>query len=101
MQENLFLSSGNRRQIEAIREALDVGEEIDPDTTDIHAVAECLIGFLQALPEPVIPFHLYQRCIDCSNSYILCRQVGGGGMWTFGGAATNPSVVSHPRRSPC
>ena len=41
----------------------------------VDVVAEALLLFLEALPEPVIPFSLYQRCMEASNQYLLCRQV--------------------------
>uniref|UniRef100_A0A8C6K2F5 phosphoinositide 5-phosphatase n=1 Tax=Melopsittacus undulatus TaxID=13146 RepID=A0A8C6K2F5_MELUD len=40
-----------------------------------HSVAEALLIFLEALPEPVICYELYQRCLDWSHSSRLCRQV--------------------------
>lgn len=43
--------------------------------TSVHAVAGALLRFLNCLPEPVIPFSLYRRCVDCSQSRILCEQV--------------------------
>uniref|UniRef100_A0A8C5X7J2 phosphoinositide 5-phosphatase n=1 Tax=Malurus cyaneus samueli TaxID=2593467 RepID=A0A8C5X7J2_9PASS len=40
-----------------------------------HSVAEALLIFLEALPEPVICYELYQRCLDVSHSSRLCQQV--------------------------
>ncbi|MGH0174677.1 UNVERIFIED_CONTAM: hypothetical protein FKN15_068913 [Acipenser sinensis] len=40
-----------------------------------HSVAEALLIFLEALPEPVVCYELYQRCLDCSHDSRLCRQV--------------------------
>lgn len=40
-----------------------------------HSVAEALLIFLEALPEPVICYELYQRCLDWSQNSRLCRQV--------------------------
>lgn len=40
-----------------------------------HSVAEALLIFLEALPEPVVCYELYQRCLDCSNDTRLCKQV--------------------------
>lgn len=42
-----------------------------------HSVAEALLIFLEALPEPVICYELYQRCLEGSHSSRLCRQVRG------------------------
>ncbi|KAI9596347.1 Endonuclease/exonuclease/phosphatase, partial [Syncephalis fuscata] len=33
----------------------------------IHAMAETLLRFLEAMPEPVIPYDHYQRCLDASH----------------------------------
>lgn len=38
-------------------------------------MAEALLIFLEALPEPVICYELYQRCLDWSHNSRLCRQV--------------------------
>jgi phosphatidylinositol-bisphosphatase len=33
----------------------------------VHAMAEVLLRFLEAMPEPVIPFDHYQRCLEASQ----------------------------------
>ncbi|CAG8454959.1 3089_t:CDS:10 [Ambispora leptoticha] len=33
----------------------------------IHSMADALIRFLESLPEPVIPFHLYDQCINIKS----------------------------------
>lgn len=40
-----------------------------------HSVAEVLLIFLEALPEPVVCYELYQRCLDCSHDSRPCKQV--------------------------
>jgi hypothetical protein len=40
-----------------------------------HSVAEALLIFLEALPEPVICYELYQRCLDSAHDPRVCRQV--------------------------
>uniref|UniRef100_A0A8C4LQL2 phosphoinositide 5-phosphatase n=1 Tax=Equus asinus asinus TaxID=83772 RepID=A0A8C4LQL2_EQUAS len=40
-----------------------------------HSVAEALLIFLEALPEPVICYELYQRCLDSAQDPQICRQV--------------------------
>lgn len=55
-----------------------------------HSVAEALLIFLEALPEPVICYELYQRCLDWSQNSRLCRQVPR--CWAVG---------SGPRVLPC
>lgn len=47
-----------------------------PSAGSNHSVAEALLIFLEALPEPVICYELYQRCLECSQDSRLCRQVG-------------------------
>uniref|UniRef100_A0A8C2EZC3 phosphoinositide 5-phosphatase n=1 Tax=Cyprinus carpio TaxID=7962 RepID=A0A8C2EZC3_CYPCA len=40
-----------------------------------HSVAEALLIFLEALPEPVLCYELYQRCLECSHDSRLCKQL--------------------------
>lgn len=40
-----------------------------------HSVAEVLLIFLEALPEPVVCYELYQRCLDCTHDSRPCKQV--------------------------
>ncbi|RUS19167.1 Endonuclease/exonuclease/phosphatase [Endogone sp. FLAS-F59071] len=40
----------------------------DDDHMGIHSMAEVLVRFLEALPEPVIPVQFYQQCLDVGNS---------------------------------
>ncbi len=40
-----------------------------------HSVAEALLIFLEALPEPVLCYELFQRCLECSHDSRLCKQV--------------------------
>uniref|UniRef100_A0A3B5MEY5 Rho-GAP domain-containing protein n=1 Tax=Xiphophorus couchianus TaxID=32473 RepID=A0A3B5MEY5_9TELE len=40
-----------------------------------HSVAEALLIFLEALPEPVVCYELYQRCLDSSHDSRLCKQL--------------------------
>uniref|UniRef100_A0AAY4C9Y9 phosphoinositide 5-phosphatase n=1 Tax=Denticeps clupeoides TaxID=299321 RepID=A0AAY4C9Y9_9TELE len=40
-----------------------------------HSVAEALLIFLEALPEPVLCYELYQRCLDYSHDSRLCKQL--------------------------
>jgi len=43
--------------------------------TSMFSVCETLLRFLEALPEPVVPFSMYQRCLDSYQSYQLARAV--------------------------
>eukprot|EP01137_Pigoraptor_chileana_P032379 Opistho-2@21651 len=73
-EENLFMTSGNTEEMVQVRDDLDVGRDLNARYS-VHSVAETLIRLLEALPEPVIPFSHYQRCLDCCNSYVLCKQL--------------------------
>lgn len=46
-----------------------------------HSVAEALLLFLDALPEPVVPYSFYQQCLDCCSNASHCEKVGG--LWLF------------------
>ncbi|KAM9373847.1 inositol polyphosphate 5-phosphatase OCRL [Phaethornis superciliosus] len=73
-QEDLFQSPGMQEELEQIIDCLDTSiPETIPGSN--HSVAEALLIFLEALPEPVVCYELYQRCLDCSHSSRLCRQV--------------------------
>ncbi|XP_029140796.1 inositol polyphosphate 5-phosphatase OCRL-1, partial [Protobothrops mucrosquamatus] len=73
-QEDLFQTPGMQEELQDIIECLDTSiPESIPGSN--HSVAEALLIFLEALPEPVICYELYQRCLDCSQDSRLCRQV--------------------------
>ncbi|XP_043973971.1 type II inositol 1,4,5-trisphosphate 5-phosphatase isoform X2 [Gambusia affinis] len=73
-QEDLFQQPGLRTEFAEIRDCLDSGM---PDSLpgSNHSVAEALLLFLDALPEPVIPFSFYQQCLECSSSAGQCEKV--------------------------
>ncbi|XP_030637795.1 type II inositol 1,4,5-trisphosphate 5-phosphatase isoform X2 [Chanos chanos] len=73
-QEDLFQQPGLRSEFEEIRDCLDTGM-LDSLPGSNHSVAEALLLFLDALPEPVIPFSLYQQCLDCCSSSIQCKKL--------------------------
>ncbi|GBG34153.1 Inositol polyphosphate 5-phosphatase, putative [Hondaea fermentalgiana] len=66
----------NPDKLRAVRRAIDAGHELVPEDEDgasvtashamAHAVATIIIEFLQALPEPVVPFALFPR-FDMEN----------------------------------
>ncbi|KAK1895470.1 Type II inositol 145-trisphosphate 5-phosphatase, partial [Dissostichus eleginoides] len=67
-QEDIFQQPGLRSEFAVIRDCLDTGI---PDSLpgSNHSVAEALLLFLDALPQPVVPFSFYQQCLEsCSNS---------------------------------
>ncbi|XP_060612318.2 inositol polyphosphate 5-phosphatase OCRL isoform X2 [Anolis sagrei] len=73
-QEDLFQTPGMQDELQDIIECLDTSiPETIPGSN--HSVAEALLIFLEALPEPVICYELYQRCLECSQDSRLCRQV--------------------------
>ncbi|RXM94856.1 Type II inositol 1,4,5-trisphosphate 5-phosphatase [Acipenser ruthenus] len=72
--EDLFQQPGLRAEFEEIRDCIDTGM---PDSLpgSNHSVAEALLLFLDALPEPVICYSLYQQSLDASGSFTLCKKV--------------------------
>lgn len=73
-QEDLFQTPGMQEELEQIIDCLDTSiPETIPGSN--HSVAEALLIFLEALPEPVICYELYQRCLDWSHNSRLCQQV--------------------------
>uniref|UniRef100_A0A673N6L8 phosphoinositide 5-phosphatase n=1 Tax=Sinocyclocheilus rhinocerous TaxID=307959 RepID=A0A673N6L8_9TELE len=73
-QEELFQQPGLRSEFEEIRDCLDtVGLDTLPGSN--HSVAEALLLFLDALPEPVIPFSFYPQCLDSCSDSSQCRQI--------------------------
>ncbi|KAG8448228.1 hypothetical protein GDO86_015359 [Hymenochirus boettgeri] len=73
-QEELFQTPGKQEELQQIIDCLDTSIPGSIPGSN-HSVAEALLIFLEALPEPVICYELYQRCIDCSHDTRLCRQV--------------------------
>jgi len=73
--ENLFLQPGLRSEILLIRDWLDTGLPIDRPNVSIHSAAEALLIFLESLREPVVPYSMYSRCLECSGNYLQCKQV--------------------------
>nr|XP_033810207.1 type II inositol 1,4,5-trisphosphate 5-phosphatase isoform X2 [Geotrypetes seraphini] len=73
LQEDLFQQPGLRSDFEAIRDCLDTGT---PESLpgSIHSVAEALLLFLEALPEPVVCHHLYETCLESASDYSMCVQ---------------------------
>uniref|UniRef100_A0A8C8RJJ6 phosphoinositide 5-phosphatase n=1 Tax=Pelusios castaneus TaxID=367368 RepID=A0A8C8RJJ6_9SAUR len=73
-QEDLFQTPGMQEELQQIIDCLDTSiPETIPGSN--HSVAEALLIFLEALPEPVICYELYQRCLECSSDSRLCRQM--------------------------
>eukprot|EP01096_Ripella_sp_DP13-Kostka_P016561 TRINITY_DN811_c0_g1_i1.p1 TRINITY_DN811_c0_g1~~TRINITY_DN811_c0_g1_i1.p1 ORF type:complete len:699 (+),score=279.74 TRINITY_DN811_c0_g1_i1:174-2099(+) len=64
--EGIFRKSGEARLIDEIRKAYDKGEDVELTTAiqDPHAVSGLLKLFLRELPNPVIPFDLYDLILQ-------------------------------------
>ncbi|XP_016119593.1 type II inositol 1,4,5-trisphosphate 5-phosphatase-like, partial [Sinocyclocheilus grahami] len=73
-QEELFQQPGLRSEFEEIRDCLDTGC-LDTLPGSNHSVSEALLLFLDALPEPVIPFSFYLQCLECCSDSSQCRQI--------------------------
>ncbi|XP_056295348.1 inositol polyphosphate 5-phosphatase OCRL [Pseudoliparis swirei] len=73
-QEDLFQTPGLQEELQSIIECLDTSI---PDSISgcNHSVAEALLIFVEALPEPVVCYELYQRCLDCAHDSRLCKQL--------------------------
>uniref|UniRef100_A0A8C1XFF1 phosphoinositide 5-phosphatase n=1 Tax=Cyprinus carpio TaxID=7962 RepID=A0A8C1XFF1_CYPCA len=73
-QEDLFQTPGLQDDLQNIIDCLDTSiPESIPGSN--HSVAEALLIFLEALPEPVLCYELYQRCLECSHDSRLCKQL--------------------------
>ncbi|XP_052089119.1 inositol polyphosphate 5-phosphatase OCRL-like [Mytilus californianus] len=73
-QEDLFQQPGLNKEIQLIRDCLDTGAP-EKIPGSIHSIAEGLLLFLESLPDPVIPKSVHKRCLECSNNYLLCKQI--------------------------
>ncbi|XP_076077644.1 inositol polyphosphate 5-phosphatase OCRL-like isoform X1 [Mytilus galloprovincialis] len=73
-QEDLFQQPGLNKEIQLIRDCLDTGAP-EKIPGSIHSIAEGLLLFLESLPDPVIPKSVHRRCLECSNNYLLCKQI--------------------------
>ncbi|XP_028271603.1 inositol polyphosphate 5-phosphatase OCRL isoform X2 [Parambassis ranga] len=73
-QEDLFQTPGLQEELQSLIDCLDTSI---PDSIPgcNHSVAEALLIFLEALPEPVVCYELYQRCLDCAHDSRLCKQL--------------------------
>ena len=74
LSEDLFQQSGLISEFRIIRNGLDEGF-VDKFNVSVNSLAEALVVFLEALSEPLIPYSFYNRSLECSNNFILCKQV--------------------------
>ncbi|MED6276311.1 hypothetical protein CHARACLAT_001807 [Characodon lateralis] len=73
-QEDLFQTPGLQEELQGIIDCLDTSiPESLPGCN--HSVAEALLIFLEALPEPVLCYELFQRCLDSAHDSRLCKQL--------------------------
>ncbi|XP_056413077.1 type II inositol 1,4,5-trisphosphate 5-phosphatase isoform X1 [Hyla sarda] len=73
-QEDLFQQPGLRSEFEAIRDCLDTGfPESIPGSN--HSVVEALLLFLEGLPEPVICYSYYHKCLGCAGDYNSSKEI--------------------------
>lgn len=73
-QDQLFEQPGLPSENMQIRDCLDT---CMPTTIpgSINSVAETLLIFLEALPEPVIPYKLYYQSLEASQNFSRCQQI--------------------------
>jgi len=75
--EGLFVTAGEFEEMEMIRDCLDEGRDFtfaEGSHSSVFSMCETLLRFLEALPDPVVPFAMYQRCLDSYQFYQLARQ---------------------------
>uniref|UniRef100_A0A3Q2XWG4 phosphoinositide 5-phosphatase n=1 Tax=Hippocampus comes TaxID=109280 RepID=A0A3Q2XWG4_HIPCM len=72
-QEDIFQQPGLRSEFAEIRDCLDTGAA--DSLGGNHSVAEALLLFLDALPEPVVPFAFYRQCLECCSDAVQCEKV--------------------------
>lgn len=71
-EERLFVTSGEKDEIDRICEDLDTGREFDSYT--VHSMAESLIYFLKSLAEPIFPPALVDQYAEGTNLTPFCKQ---------------------------
>ncbi|CAL9705135.1 unnamed protein product [Knipowitschia caucasica] len=73
-QEDIFQQPGLRSEFADIRDCLDTGM---PDSLpgSNHSVAEALLLFVDALPEPVVPYSFYPQCLECCSDASQCVKI--------------------------
>lgn len=69
---DVFLTPGEPEAVARIRECLDTGADFDVDNAthgrrSFLALGDCLLQFLAALPDPVIPVNMHERCAQAAD----------------------------------
>ncbi|GCB72175.1 hypothetical protein scyTo_0009047 [Scyliorhinus torazame] len=73
-QEDLFQTPGTQEELQQIFDCLDTSiPQTIPGSN--HSVAEALLIFLEALPEPVICYELHLRCLEIPSDSRSCRHL--------------------------
>jgi len=72
-EESLFVSSGEKEEVDRIRDDLDTGKEFDQGYS-VHSMAECLIYFLNSLAEPIFPSSVVSQYVEGANLGQYCKQ---------------------------
>jgi hypothetical protein len=72
-EEHLFVTSGEKEEVDRIRDDLDLGREFS-SSYSVHSMAECLIYFLNSLAEPIFPAALVEQYSDGANLTHFCKQ---------------------------
>ena len=65
----LFQEIGSQNDVIALRDWLDSDLKTKEPIVSVYSVAETLLIFLDSLCIPVIPFDLYQECLEASSDY--------------------------------
>ena len=73
--EHLFIHPALKQEILLLRDWLDTGKPLTTPRVSIHSAAEALMTFLESLREPIIPYNMYARCLECSPNYLQCKQM--------------------------
>ncbi|KAF2354538.1 Rho GTPase-activating protein domain, partial [Trinorchestia longiramus] len=75
-EEGIFSRAGPSKELCDIRACLDAGMPSREMSVSVHSVAQAVLLFLAALPEPVVPCSLYQAAIKAAgDGYSTCKQV--------------------------
>ena len=72
---DIFLQRGIKEEMAAVREFLDTGIGEIASTVSPHSVAETLLDFLAALPQPVVPIVYYAQAIEPNAPHSFCKQI--------------------------
>uniref|UniRef100_A0A7M5XIR9 Rho GTPase activating protein n=1 Tax=Clytia hemisphaerica TaxID=252671 RepID=A0A7M5XIR9_9CNID len=69
--DGIYRVSGNLSSVNKLRGLIDNGEMPDysqPEWNDIHLLTGCLKLYFRELPEPLLPFHLFDRFVGAMKS---------------------------------